>query len=393
MNNDDIEVLRYFIIKTLTDFNDIEYNLTFLKFIFREEDMKYIYSFLDTISEDDTYLYFNIPGLDSRVLKEKRDDATRILKNNLLSYKNREDYTFIKIDDYKTFAKLLNEVVKGTYCNNLYYKFSADSILKSIWFRMGVSDIDDVNNFLRRELSFFNTANFFQNEYTKWREYNTCDLVYKNKSNDNFFETNNHIEISLKKYNHYYDFPVIHYGLTIENNLPTCYIYGIQNLEHDNDNYFDEVIKSDKKFLRNKYVSPKFVMSLKLFIDLLRKNNITNIKVPLLQVFNYPYHEKLSNEIIEYFKSYTEEELIDIIDMANLGNDERYNLYLHDKMMYEKFANKQDIISRNKTERLIDTFMVMEEKYNNIKFLTEPFIESDNLIVKIKENKDKVMVK
>ena len=289
MNSDDIEVLRYFIIKTLTDFNEFDCNLPFLKFVFNKEDLETIYEYLDTIKCDDTYLYFSFPGINSYVLKEKRDDAIKILEDN---YKNKYDYNYIQINDYKTFSKLLGDIIKSTYYNNLYYKFSPDSILKSIWLRMGVSDILDVNSFLKRELSFFNTVNFFQDEYTKWGEYKTCDLFYKNSSNGDFFETNNHIKISLRKYDEYYDFPVIHYGLAIEDKEAVCYIYGIQNLDScSTNNSFDDIMKNDKRFLRNKYVSPKLVMALNFFTQLLLKNNITNIKVPLLQVFNYSYHE------------------------------------------------------------------------------------------------------
>ena len=61
--------------------------------------------------------------------------------------------------------------------------------------------------------------------------------------------------------------------------------------------------------------------------------------------------------------------------------------YIHDKNMYYRFVDKQDIISKNKTERLLNTFIIMNEKYDNIEFMNEPFIEGDYLIIKNKINK------
>ena len=55
--------------------------------------------------------------------------------------------------------------------------------------------------------------------------------------------------------------------------------------------------------------------------------------------------------------------------------------------MYYRFVDKQDIISKNKTERLLNTFLVMNEKYDNIEFMNDPFIEDDYLSVKTKVNK------
>lgn len=52
------------------------------------------------------------------------------------------------------------------------------------------------------------------------------------------------------------------------------------------------------------------------------------------------------------------------------------------------------IVSKNKTERLIETFMLVEERFRDIEILSEPFIQDENLIVKVLDMpKDKSLKK
>ena len=44
------------------------------------------------------------------------------------------------------------------------------------------------------------------------------------------------------------------------------------------------------------------------------------------------------------------------------------------------------MISKNKTERFIYTFMVLNEVFDNIEICNEPFIQGDELIIKIKKS-------
>ena len=63
------------------------------------------------------------------------------------------------------------------------------------------------------------------------------------------------------------------------------------------------------------------------------------------------------------------------------------------KEKYDKVADKQDVISKNKTERLIGTFMTLEEKFGGINILSEPFIQDENLIVKVLNSSPKKSLK
>lgn len=367
--------LKYFISNTVYEINN-EYHMSFIKFVFRSDDLELIENRLDM----DNY---------------RIRSGINILKRNIIEYKNNddEDTIYIKIDDCYKFFFLLNRIYEKMKVANK--KENAKDIIRSIWLRMGVEDIDHINLFLEKQLNFLYGDGLFNGIYKVFKNYDNYKLVYDDNTNDDCFETNNYIELSLinKDYNNIgkekekYSFPVVHYAINYEDGNPICYVYGIQSLnEQRKDESIKEVLKEYKKKLRNGKVSPEFVLTLKLFIDVIESYGVTDIRVPLLQVFNYPYHEYLSKAISKDFSNYTTKEKELYEEMYQTG---AYSIglieYLYTKSSYERFVDKEDIISKNKTERLIDTFMIMEEKYNNIEFLNEPFIEGDTLLIKIKE--------
>ena len=67
-------------------------------------------------------------------------------------------------------------------------------------------------------------------------------------------------------------------------------------------------------------------------------------------------------------------------------NDETIK-YLHEKQIYHNFVDKQYVISKNKTERLVETFLALNDKYSISDFLNDPMIEDDNLNMKINPRK------
>jgi hypothetical protein len=110
----------------------------------------------------------------------------------------------------------------------------------------------------------------------------------------------------------------------------------------------------------------------------MKENDIYDIKVPLLQLFNYDYHITMSDNYKKIMSRFEEDIKKRIITKKNES-------YLQMKETYDRVVDKEDIISKNKTERLVETFMFLQEKYNEIEILTNPFIEDENLIVKIKK--------
>ena len=366
------DIIKIFLEKTIPDMLSREYNLSYIKFLFSNEAICEMEKITDTELGKKSLLYLKNP-----TIKSDQD-------------------IYIKINDYKTFFNLLDNLIEEY--SSREYKSLLDGVnfIRSIWIRMSASDIEDVNGFLKRQLDFLRYDNIIPYEPMVYKKYDDFDIVYENKCNDDWFETNNRIAISLKKENetddlfasnYYYDLPSIHYAFNYENDDTVCYIYGVQNIEnYRKDDVINEKMKLLRKKLYNKYVSPDFILSLRIFIDFLCENNITNIKVPLLQVYNYPYHVNLSNDVKQAYLSYTDDEKKEIENDFVTGKltDKVFD-YMHDKKMYDKFVNKADLISMNKTERLINTFIIMNERYDNIEFLSDPFIESDYLLIRAKE--------
>jgi len=372
--------LKYFISHTVNEINN-EYNMSFIKFVFNAEDIDLISYKLD---------------LDNDNIRR----GINILKRNIREYNaNRnEDINYIKVNDTYKFFSLLNRIYEQVKNEK---KASANDLIRSIWLRMGANDLEDVNGFLKQQLDFLYGDRLFNNTYQVFEKDNNYKLVYDDSENEDCFETNNHLELSyinrdykqgLEKEK--YSLPVVHYAISYESEGPVCYIYGIQSLDNQRkDDSVKDYIKEYKKPLRNSKVSPEFVFTLKKFIDIIESYGITTIKVPLLQVFNYQYHEYLSKAIDRDYADYTEEEREKYEEMDKNGDLTSSVLcYLFTKKSYGRFVDKEDIISKNKTERLMDTFMIMEEKYHNVEFLNEPFIEGDTLLVKVKKD-EKVLRK
>lgn len=109
--------------------------------------------------------------------------------------------------------------------------------------------------------------------------------------------------------------------------------------------------------------------------------------MPLLQVFNYEFHKRLSDKYQKEMSDFCNQE----VKVLDSENDSSYakEEYENIKNQYDKYAGREDIISTNKTERLINTFYLVNEFYDSLDIITEPFIESDNLACKIRYQKEK----
>ena len=59
---------------------------------------------------------------------------------------------------------------------------------------------------------------------------------------------------------------------------------------------------------------------------------------------------------------------------------------IHEKKMYNRIHDKAEEISKNKTERFLDTILLMQEHFDNIEILNEPLLQGDSLIIKVKDN-------
>ena len=374
-------IIKFFLGKTIPDLSRKEYNLTFIKFVFND----------DALAEMSKY-------------NEQAVNYLRNIRSNYKSGKIGETDIYIVINNYMEFFSLLNKIVLKYEKREHKSLLDSYNFIRSLWLRMSPSDLKDVNGFLKRQLAFLRNDDILSYSRNFYKKYENIDIIYENKVNEDWFETNNNVIFSFLRSDgaegelfpveYQYDLPSIHYAFIKENNENVCYIYGIQTLSSIKHKYVKEIIQPLRKRLRNQYVQPDFIIALKLFTDFLGSNGIHTIKVPLLQVMNYPYHESLSESIKRAYSSYENKD--DLEKKYREGsNDIMVSCYIHDKEMYEKLADKADLISKNKTERLIYTFKLLSEFFDDIEVLNEPFIQGDYLIIKINKQlkKQKVNMK
>ena len=334
-----------------------------------------------------------------KAIREDKRLHNRIGNNRIIEILEKlntpvEDDIVIKIEDIDEFFNLLMQIKKEVDKRSDYYLFTSRNLLSSIWLRMGPEDFDDINGFLRKQLTFIKNEFFFGKTTKLLKRKGNLELYYRNQSNQDWFESNSYIEFFFRKVSedscveNYY-LPSVHYGIKEENGEKVVYVFGIQNVnENEKNPEVRKEIHSERKKLRNKELSPDFMLSLKYFIDLMIKKGIHTIKVPMLQVYNYDYHEAMSEQA-QRNCVYDEKEIERIEQKIQEGiENEETEEYIFTKEFYNRFYNKQDLISKNKTERLLLIIEKMQEIYDNIEILNEPMIQGDYLLIRIKEKRD-----
>ena len=393
LTKEEMETLKYFIFVVLRRLHD---ECDFLgcpniRFVFTSEVIESFQKII-SLSKKGKFYYINkdIEGPIEYLMQDDVEKSLNLLKKNRLEYLEYQkgmvdvdiNNMFLKIDNVGQFFQLLHQLVAkafGQYTLNYEY-----NLLYSIWLRMTPKDISNINAFLYKQISFIQNDQKGKGNY--FTNYGLYDIYYDFNINNSWFETNQNITFYLKLGNKVFTFPMIHYAIKDEDKEKVCYIYGIQEKHSvENNAEIEEYLKVVRKYLRNKYVKYTFPLVLKIFMEYLQMQHINKIRVPLLEVFNYPYHENLSEISKKNFHSNYSKEQMELFDMR-IGrgeNDSSINQYLKDKMWYMHVVDKADIISQNKTERLIEIFMVLNEKYSILEFLSDPFIEDDHLYVKI----------
>ncbi len=409
LNTREREMLHFFCFRLLHDFKAENFNIPFIHFAFNDTDYSQIMEYLNDLKAQNHYVSISLPmHISNRSVMTKEIQATiDLMQEEHNNYKkNRsDDDIYIEIPDYKDFFNLLDQLMVAFEKQSSSNNFNTTALLRSLWLRMSPSDITDVTGFLRRQIEFIKNDYLFPLSDTNIQQIDDIYISYLNHGNADWFETNRHIRPFIKRkvgemddlfpgdkinlYKYYY-LPVIHYGLIKEDGNPTCYIYGIQQLgKNEQDIVINNKIHEEKKRLRNKYISPDFLIALKIFIDILKTKGITTIKVPLMQVYNYDYHRLMGEKYRDKLASYSPERIHDLEWMN--APDYAIREYENLKKQYARFYQKEDIISANKSERLLHIFYLMAEKYANIDIISEPFFEGDCLICKIKFQKEKTL--
>ena len=97
-----------------------------------------------------------------------------------------------------------------------------------------------------------------------------------------------------------------------------------------------------------------------IFFRILNEHGIDKIKVPLLEVLNYDYHVLLSKYTDAYFHNKWDRVTSNIFESYKEIDINLYNSMVSefesDKKWYNNTVNKEDLISKNKTENLYNLF-------------------------------------
>ena len=396
---EEIETLKYFLFIVVRRLYNEKDFLGFpnINFVI---DNKIVDELAKTIAFNNNYSTIKVTeDKEEYVFPNDIEETKKILMNNQRLYKEYQgnglidDNTYyLPINNIEEFVKLLTNII--LYAKDKYYPNYEYSLLYSMWLRLSPNDLGDINSFVRKQLDFIMNDNYLKyhsgERYNKWTNFgydHSYRLQYNISSNNPLFETNRRIIFALTNNQEMFVFPMIHYALNYENNKMVCYIYGIQ--DNENFRHSEEIEKElvdTKKGLRNKYVKYTFIMALQYFIKVLNKYHINTIKVPLLQVLNYPYHQNLSVMTMKSFmEKYSPLEIERINKLVDDGliNDEVIK-FQTDYKWYKNVVNKANIISKNKTERLVETFIALSD-HQNIEFLNDPFIEDENISILIKK--------
>lgn len=390
------KIKKVFLTKTIPDCLAKEYGIPFTKFVFEEKTLEELEDDLKKEFQED---YKDEKEIESEIYKKGLKTILYLWKNRL-EYQNGSDDIFIQVHDSNQFFSYLQELT------SLYSKrkhrtlLDPDNFIRSIWLRMGVEDIKNVETFLRRQIAFIKNESAI-NEYEEFDKLNDEDiLAYRINENEDWFETNKNIVFSIRRTASDistedimnmdfdvkdYDFPAIHFGLVRENDQNTCYLYGVQQLRYgQKDEDIKEYIQPIRKQLRNKHASSNTLIALSLFFDFLYKRGIKDVVIPTMQVFNYSFHEHLSDAFQRDLDKYSEEERNSFEERYNNGDKSNDVLtYKNFKSIADRYINKQDEISYNKSERLINTTIELCERYPVLNITSYPFIEDESMHIKI----------
>lgn len=303
---------------------------------------------------------------------------------------NKKDLPTIYVKDHIKFFYYLTEITNNLL--ELYNKFGevksarnlAIQIMKRIWLRMNVNDFNDVELFLVKQLDFLrnNSLDNYKNKkiITYFLEYK---VFAQSDVNPVWDESTRCMNFKIYDFPSFHDLPRILYDITGN----TCYIYGIQKIP------FEKKIPEIDKLIYKLYRGndqPNKILAMKLFINMLKENGITTIKIPTIQVLSYRYHELLSQKTKTKFpKKWTKERLNRIENLSGLEYKFESSEYEADLNWCKNIIDKEDTISKIKTEDFLNLIYRIINEDDDLILESDMFI-GDEIVIKINSKVKKI---
>lgn len=345
------------------------------------------------VFEEDAFCYFE--EVKNNPFQKKGAITPNITDKDISLLKSYDDSPTIYVKDFVLFFTLLTDIINNTVLlYNDYFvetksgRMLANYILRRIWLRMGVTDLNDVELFLAKQLEFVKSRMFTN---LKLREHvanlDYFDVYAKDLLNTTFDESTRALAFTLENKSGKHTLPRIYYDVARENNEDICYVYAIQNKGNVqvNKNIQRKLYKLNAG-VQNLGVHPNQVMALISFLKLLESRGITKIKVSTQQVFSYHYHELLSEKAKKEFKRKWDEEKFKYIESLPLKDQKHYwDEYEFDKKWYEHIVDKMDDIERRKTEKLFEIFYRVMEHLPDLEIKNDLDVQDGYLVFEFKK--------
>ena len=269
----------------------------------------------------------------------------------------------IIIDDGVSFFDYLTSIVNEhlklfkEYEYTLMIRGTTMSLLTRIWLRMDDNDFNDVISFLKKELDFYKdrTLDKYRTEiyissYEGIDSYAECNI------NESWDETTRSMNFRLENSGESHTISRVLYDIRSENGIKVCYIYGVQNnLFNITNKRIERKLYKLNKGIDNPKVHPNQLYSLILFLEILKKEGITTIKVPKNQTLSYGYHKILSNNEKSNFKAkWPTKKVRKIYSSDDEDSINKRHEYELDKEWFKHIVGKENTIERLKTDKLFE---------------------------------------
>lgn len=269
----------------------------------------------------------------------------------------------IIIDDGVSFFDYLTSIVNEhlklfkEYEYTLMIRSTTMSLLTRIWLRMDDNDFNDAISFLKKELDFYKdrTLDKYRTEiyissYEEIDSYAECNI------NESWDETTRSMNFRLENSGESHTISRVLYDIRSENGIKVCYIYGVQNnLFNITNKRIERKLYKLNKGIDNPKVHPNQLYSLILFLEILKKEGITTIKVPKNQTLSYGYHKILSNNERSNFKAkWPAKKVRKIYSSDDEDSINKRHEYELDKEWFKHIVGKENTIERLKTDKLFE---------------------------------------
>ena len=325
--------------------------------------------------------------------------ATTIIE--ILKQKNNvnNDLPSLVINDYRLFFELLREyyekIIELFFVRTKASGFMVSEMkncFEQIWLRATPEDFNNSEQFLRRQVEFINNTTFakYDNEAIvgSLRFLDSHILAVKNEIARTWDETPQEFKIIIYDKEHYqnrklferphFTLPVIRYGIYEKNGKKICHIGSVQTKKNMLYKLLTDKVPTDeikKLFNRLRYkinkgmtdegileTEPSHIIALNTFISFLHNEGITEIEAPSLHELDYQFHEKQNIIMVDNFQK----------EWTEYKQNKFPERYLEEKAKLEKALNKEDIISRNKSQRFISNLVRIMHHYPKSEIKTYP---------------------